>query len=86
MGQFDTIKKSLVFTDHATERRFERSHISKNKIVKTIELGRFDFCGSGRFGAYYKGVKVVYKRDNRGNYVVISFYDMQKKRKMKSII
>lgn len=81
MDKVKEIADKLVLTDHAKQRREDRSYISRNQIIEAIAFGQHNFAGNLRYKKFYKGIYVVYKVDRDGNYVVISFYPPKKSSK-----
>ncbi len=68
---------NLVFTDHGEDNLHNRRpDISKKEIVLAILFGKKNFAGSTncRIMVYHKGLKVLYKIDSQGKYVVITHY------------
>jgi len=80
MEKYEDIRSNLVFTKHGKDNLYgqrkgtDRSDITIHQIVLAIQKGVLSFCGHKRFGKTYKGVKVIYKKDAKGKYVVITYY------------
>lgn len=83
---YDNIRNKLVLTRHSKDNYHgnrddgsDRSDITIHQIVMAIQKGRIGFCGHKRFKKDYGGIRVIYKVDNEGNYVVITYYHIPKR-------
>lgn len=82
MDSYDNIRNNLVLTYHSKENLYnkrcdgvDRSDISIHEIVMSIWKGRISsFAGHRRMMKTYRGVTVLYKVDEEGKYVVITYY------------
>ena len=75
------VRSKLVLTNHSKDNfqgyrgdKDNRTDIQIYKIVNCILKGQLSFAGHLRMMKTFKGIVVIYKRDNDGNYVVITYY------------
>ncbi len=82
--QYIHIWNNLVLTDHGEENFYERRpDIPLKQVVLAIVFGKKNFAGDSRsrIMVYHRGLKVLYKIDENGKYVIITYYRTRKVKK-----
>ncbi|WP_079709798.1 hypothetical protein [Paraliobacillus ryukyuensis] len=81
------VDKRLVFTYHAHDNKNgtrydgkDRTRIPRYKIVQTIAKGQYGIAAHGSYKKTLKNIEVIYKVDDDGNFVVVTYYWVKPKR------
>lgn len=71
----EEVKSKLVFTYHGKDNlKWRRKGITVDEIVEAISRGVIGFAGHKRFKKTLNNLTVIYKIDDDGNIVVITYY------------
>ncbi|WP_226035700.1 hypothetical protein [Aquibacillus saliphilus] len=86
MEKWREVRKKLVLSDHAKENYngtridgHDRTGITLNQIAQALSYGIKGYAGYVANKSVHRGIEVIFKVDDKGNYVVITYY--RKKRK-----
>lgn len=90
MDKLQEVKSNLVLTYHSKDNYYgnrvgyDRTDISIHQVASAIAYGQLGFAGHRRYKVTHKGLTVLYKKDQDGKYVIITYYKRKPRNKYKN--